>query len=172
MFSSPLPYWEEYQWKQQADVDNQTLVVDPSKVINLTDLLSSDGVLNWDVPEGKWVIQRSGMTPTGIKNGPASPEATGYEVDKMSKKHVETHFYGHIGELLERVPEKDRKSLKVVVLDSYEKGAQNFTDGFLEEFEQTYGYDPLPYLPVYQGTVVVTKFIRCIFMGHASSGYR
>ena len=94
------------------------------------------------------------MTPTGIKNGPASPEATGYEVDKMSKKHVETHFYGHIGELLERVPEKDRKSLKVVVLDSYEKGAQNFTDGFLEEFEQTYGYDPLPYLPVYQGTVV------------------
>ena len=154
MFSSPLPYWEEYQWKQQADVDNQTLVVDPSKVINLTDLLSSDGVLNWDVPEGKWIIQRSGMTPTGIKNGPASPEATGYEVDKMSKKHVETHFYGHIGELLERVPEKDRKSLKVVVLDSYEKGAQNFTDGFLEEFEQTYGYDPLPYLPVYQGTVV------------------
>ena len=42
----------------------------------------------------------------------------------------------------------------MVVLDSYEKGAQNFTDGFLEEFEQTYGYDPLPYLPVYQGTVV------------------
>ena len=127
MFSSPLPYWEEYQWKQQADVDSQTLVVDPSKVINLSDFLSSDGVLNWDVPEGKWIIQRSGMTPTGIKNGPASPEATGYEVDKMSKKHVETHFYGHIGELLERVPENDRKSLKVVVLDSYEKGAQNFT---------------------------------------------
>ena len=154
MFSSPLPYWKEYQWEKQAIVDNKSFVVDPSKVINISNFLSSDGILDWDVPEGEWIIQRSGMTPTGIKNGPASPEATGYEVDKMSKKHVESHFYGHIGELLERIPEADRKSLKVVVLDSYEKGAQNFTDGFLEEFEEVYGYDPLPYLPVYQGVVV------------------
>lgn len=157
MFSSPLPYWKEYQWEQQAVVDNKALLVDPSKVIDITSYLSTDGILNWDVPEGEWIIQRSGMTPTGIKNGPASPEATGYEVDKMSKKHVETHFYGHIGELLERIPEADRKSLKVVVLDSYEKGSQNFTDSFLEEFEEVYGYDPLPYLPVYQGVVVKSQ---------------
>lgn len=157
MFSSPLPYWKEYQWEQQAVVDNKALLVDPSKVIDITSYLSTDGILNWDVPEGEWIIQRSGMTPTGIKNGPASPEATGYEVDKMSKKHVETHFYGHIGELLERIPEVDRKSLKVVVLDSYEKGSQNFTDSFLEEFEEVYGYDPLPYLPVYQGVVVKSQ---------------
>lgn len=157
MFSSPLPYWKEYQWEQQAVVDNKALLVDPSKVIDITSYLSADGILNWDVPEGEWIIQRSGMTPTGIKNGPASPEATGYEVDKMSKKHVETHFYGHIGELLERIPEADRKSLKVVVLDSYEKGSQNFTDSFLEEFEEVYGYDPLPYLPVYQGVVVKSQ---------------
>ena len=157
MFSSPLPYWEEYQWEQQAIVDNKALLVDPSKVIDITSHLSADGILNWDVPEGDWIIQRSGMTPTGIKNGPASPEATGYEVDKMSKKHVETHFYGHIGELLERIPEADRKSLKVVVLDSYEKGSQNFTDGFLEDFEEVYGYDPLPYLPVYEGVVVKSQ---------------
>tara|TARA_S200000501_G_scaffold195755_1_gene184326 strand:+ start:20139 stop:23453 length:3315 start_codon:yes stop_codon:yes gene_type:complete len=154
MFSSPLPYWDEYQWDQQAIVDNKRLVVDPLKVVDISKFLSSDGILNWDVPDGDWIIQRSGMTPTGIKNGPASPEATGYEVDKMSKKHVETHFYGHIGELLERIPKEDRKSFKVVVLDSYEKGAQNFTDGFLEEFKKTYDYDPLPFLPVYQGTVV------------------
>lgn len=157
MFSSPLPYWKEYQWEQQAVVDNKALLVDPSKVIDISSYLSTDGILNWDVPEGEWIIQRSGMTPTGIKNGPASPEATGYEVDKMSKKHVETHFYGHIGELLERIPEADRKSLKVVVLDSYEKGSQNFTDSFLEEFEEVYGYDPLPYLPVYQGVVVKSQ---------------
>ena len=157
MFSSPLPYWEEYQWEQQAIVDNKALLVDPSKVIDITSHLSADGILNWDVPEGEWIIQRSGMTPTGIKNGPASPEATGYEVDKMSKKHVETHFYGHIGELLKRIPEADRKSLKVVVLDSYEKGSQNFTDGFLEDFEEVYGYDPLPYLPVYEGVVVKSQ---------------
>jgi hypothetical protein len=41
----------------------------------------------------------------------------------------------------------------VVVQDSYETGGQNFTDDFLKDFQEEYGYDPLPYLPVYQGIV-------------------
>jgi len=154
MFPTPLPYWEEYQWAQQAEVDDKALVVDPSKVVDITGFMSADGTLNWDVPEGEWIILRTGMTPTGTTNSPAAPEATGYEVDKMSKAHAEKHFYGHMGEVLRRIPEADRKSFKVVVQDSYETGGQNFTDGFLDEFETVYGYDPLPYLPVYQGTVI------------------
>ena len=154
MFPSPLPYWNEYQWAQQPEVNDKATVIDASKVIDITKYLATDGTLNWDVPEGEWVILRTGMTPTGTQNGPASPEATGYEVDKMSKVHVEKHFYGHMGEILKRIPEADRKCFKVVVQDSYETGGQNFTDGFLEEFKQRYGYDPIPYLPVYQGMVV------------------
>ncbi len=157
MFPNPLPYWEEYQWPQQAEVDDEALVVDPSQVVDITSFMAGDGTLNWDVPEGDWVILRTGMTPTGTRNGPAAPEATGYEVDKMSKRHAEKHFHAHMGEVLERIPEADRKSFKVVVQDSYETGGQNFTDGFLEEFEAVYGYDPLPYLPVYQGTVVKSQ---------------
>ena len=154
MYSTPLPYWKEYQWEPQAEVDNHTTVIDGSKVIDISQYLAADGTLNWDVPAGDWVILRTGMTPTGTTNSPASPEATGYEVDKMSKKHAEKHFYGHMGEILKRIPEADRKCFKVVVQDSYETGGQNFTDGFLEEFKQKYGYDPIPYLPVYQGMVV------------------
>jgi hypothetical protein len=154
MYSTPLPYWKEYQWETQAEVDNQTTVIDGSKVIDISQYLTADGTLNWNVPAGDWVILRTGMTPTGTKNGPASPEATGYEVDKMSKKHAEKHFYGHMGEILKRIPEEDRKCFKVVVQDSYETGGQNFTDGFLDEFKQKYGYDAIPYLPVYQGMVV------------------
>ena len=154
MYSTPLPYWKEYQWEPQAEVDDHTTIIDGSKVIDLSKYLTADGTLNWDVPAGEWVILRTGMTPTGTKNSPASPEATGYEVDKMSKKHAEKHFYGHMGEILKRIPEADRKCFKVVVQDSYETGGQNFTDGFLEEFKQKYGYDAIPYLPVYQGKVV------------------
>ena len=154
MYSTPLPYWKEYQWEPQAEVDDHTTVIDGSKVIDISKYLAADGTLNWDVPAGDWVILRTGMTPTGTKNSPASPEATGYEVDKMSKKHAEMHFYGHMGEILKRIPEADRKCFKVVVQDSYETGGQNFTDGFLEEFKQKYGYDAIPYLPVYQGMVV------------------
>lgn len=154
MHQTPLPYWSEYQWAAQSEVDDKETVIDAAKVIDITKFLSADGTLNWDVPKGDWVILRTGMTPTGTKNSPASPEATGYETDKMSKKHIEKHFYGHIGEILKRIPEADRKTFKVVVADSYEMGSQNFTDGFLEEFKLKYGYNPIPYLPVYEGLVV------------------
>jgi hypothetical protein len=154
MHPTPLPYWHDYQWPQQPEPDDQATVIDASKVIDISQHLSADGTLNWDVPEGDWVILRTGMTPTGTKNAPASPEATGYEADKMSKKHAAMHFDGHMGEILRRIPEADRKCFKVVVQDSYETGGQNFTDGFLEEFKQRYGYDPIPYLPVYKGFVV------------------
>jgi hypothetical protein len=154
MHPTPLPYWKEYQWAQQPEPDDQSTVIDGSKVIDITNNLSADGMLTWDVPEGQWVILRTGMTPTGTTNAPASPEATGYEVDKMSKEHVAMHFEGHMGEVLKRIPEADRKTFKVVVQDSYETGGQNFTDNFLVEFKQKYGYDAVPYLPVYKGLVV------------------
>ncbi len=154
MHPTPLPYWHDYQWAPQPEVDDVATVIDASKVVDITKYLAKDGTLNWEVPEGDWVIMRTGMTPTGTTNAPASPEATGYEVDKMSKRHVAMHFEGHMGEILKRIPEADRKCFKVVVQDSYETGGQNFTDGFLEEFKQKYGYDPIPYLPVYQGMVV------------------
>jgi hypothetical protein len=154
MYQTPLPYWKEYQWAPQPESDDRATVIDASKVIDISKNLSADGILTWDVPEGDWIIIRTGMTPTGTTNGPASPEATGYEVDKMSKKHAEMHFYGHMGEILKRIPEADRKCFKVVVQDSYETGGQNFTDAFIEEFHQKYGYDATPFLPVYRGMVV------------------
>jgi len=154
MHPTPLPYWDDYLWETQVELDDNALAIDPEEVIDITNFLTEDGVLIWDVPEGEWIIVRTGMTPTGTTNSPASPEATGYEVDKMSKEHTESHFYGHMGEVLRRIPEADRRSFKVVVQDSYETGGQNFTDGFLEEFAEIYGYDPLPYLPVYNGMVV------------------
>jgi hypothetical protein len=157
MHPTPLPYWKDYQWPQQPEVDDHATVIDASKMIDITRFLTSDGTLNWDVPEGEWMILRTGMTPTGTVNSPASPEATGYEVDKMSKTLAEKHFYGHMGEVLKRIPEADRKCFKVIVQDSYETGGQNFTDRFIEEFKQKYGYDPTPYLPVYNGMVVNSR---------------
>ncbi len=154
MCPSPFPKHDAYLWARQAEVDDNTTVIDGSKVIDISEKMTCDGILNWEVPAGNWVIVRTGMTPTGTKNSPASSEATGYEVDKMSKAHTEMHFYGHIGEILKRIPEADRKTFKIVVQDSYEQGGQNFTDGFLKLFKEKYGYDATPYLPVYQGRVV------------------
>lgn len=154
MHPTPLPYWDAYLWPTQPETDDEELIVRGSEIIDITRYLSVEGVLTWDVPEGEWTVLRMGMAPTQVTNSPASPEATGLEVDKMSKEWVAEHFDRFIGEIVRRIPEADRKSFKVVVQDSYETGGQNFTDGFLTEFEERYGYDPVPYLPVYNGFVV------------------
>jgi hypothetical protein len=157
MHPTPLPYWKDYLWPEQPEVDDKSLVIQDQQIIDITQHLSPEGVLSCDVPEGEWIILRMGMTPTGVTNGPASPEATGLEVDKMSKKWTAAHFDSFIGEILRRFPEADRKTFRVVVQDSYETGGQNFTDGMLEEFKERYGYDPLPYLPVFRGYVVNSR---------------
>jgi hypothetical protein len=156
MHQSSLLHGNEYQWREQPVVDNQTLVVDPAKVIDISEHLSGDRLV-WDTPEGDWVILRTGMLPTGITNAPVNPEARGLETDKMSKKHIEAHFDAYMGEILKRIPIEDRKSWKVVVADSYEVGGQNFTDDFLAAFKTRYKYNPLPYLPAYFGTVVQSE---------------
>lgn len=157
MHPTPLPYWKDYLWPEQPEVDDRGLIIQDQQIIDLTQQMNEEGLLNWDVPEGEWIILRMGMTPTGVTNAPASPEATGLEVDKMSKKWAAAHFDSFIGEILRRIPEADRKTFKVVVQDSYETGGQNFTDGLLEEFEQRFGYDPFPYLPVFRGYVVNSR---------------
>lgn len=153
MFQTPLPMWDDYLWEKQPAVSDASLMVSPDAIKNVTEF-SKNGVLDWEVPEGKWVIRRMAMLPTGVTNSPASPEATGPEIDKMSKKHVAFHFDAFIGDILKRIPEVDRKTFKVVVQDSYETGGQNWTDDMISVFKERYGYDPVPYLPVLEGTVV------------------
>jgi len=153
MFQTPLPYWKDYMWETQPEISKK-LAIDPKTVIDITKNVSADGTLNWSVPKGNWTIMQTGMTTTGVTNGPASPEATGLETDKMSKKHIEAHFDAFLGEIIRRIPATDRKTWKVVVQDSYETGGQNWTDGLIEEFTSKYGYSPVAYLPVLKGNVV------------------
>jgi len=153
MFQTPLPLWHDYLWETQPEISG-ALCVTPEKVVDLTAKVSADGALEWDVPEGEWIVSRTAMLTTGVTNSPASPEATGLEIDKMSKQHVASHFDAFIGEILRRIPAEDRKSFKIVVEDSYETGGQNWTDGMIEQFQSVYGYDPVPYLPTLNGVVV------------------
>lgn len=156
MFQAPLPYWHEYQWREQPPLSDASQAIPAAQVTDISDCLQGD-TLRWDAPAGRWIVMRTGMRPTGVTNAPADPEATGLEVDKMSREHVRAHFDAFMGEICRRIPEADRKSWKVVVQDSYETGGQNFTDDFLDSFKQRYGYDPLPFLPVYEGYVVESR---------------
>jgi len=116
--------------------------------------MDADGTLRWDMPTGDWIVVRAVAMPTGTKNAPAPAEATGLEVDKMNRTALRSHFDAFVGKLLERIPQKDRGALKHIVADSFETGPQNWTDDFIADFHERYGYDPLRFLPVLTGRIV------------------
>ena len=65
-------------------------------LFDLTQKLNSDGSLNWTVPEGEWKVIRFGYSLLGINNHPASPEATGLEVDKLDPIAVTNYFTNYL----------------------------------------------------------------------------
>lgn len=154
MFQSPLPEWNSYLWARQPQSANHSGAVKSESVIDISPFLNADGTLEWDAPKGDWIIVRYGMTTTTVTNSPATPEATGLEVDKMSSEHTAFHFDAYIGEMLRRIPAEDRASFKYVIQDSYETGSQNWTDDFINTFKERYGYDPKPYILSFSGVVV------------------
>lgn len=154
MLQTPDLSWNEYLWKPQMVNGDAGMFIESNKVLNLTEFLNADKVLNWDAPAGNWTIKRVTLSPTGAKNTPASPEATGYEVDKINSKYLKNHFDSYIGKLLKEIPAENRKSFKHVVIDSYEVGPQNWTEGMAKVFKEKYGYDPILWLPVLSGNIV------------------
>ena len=150
MFETPLPMWKEYQWPDDPANASGT-ALDPAKAVVLTGKLDKAGRLDWKIPAGRWAVYRFAAAPTGTENGPANPEATGYEVDKMSRAHVAMHFDAYLGKILARTPSAHRTAIRHAVLDSYEQGGQNYTDDFAAKFKASFGYDPTPYLPALFG---------------------
>ena len=67
-----------------------------SEVIDLTSKMKGDGTLDWTPPAGRWKIIRFGYSLTGHQNSPASPEATGLEVDKLNAGHVKAYFDNYL----------------------------------------------------------------------------
>ncbi len=153
MSSDPLPLWDAYLWPNQPEPDPK-YVINQEKIISLTSQVDESGILHWEIPEGDWVIINSGMVPSGAVNVPVPPEATGYESDKFSKQATEIHFNSFVGKFLEKMPEADRQALKTIVIDSYEVGSQNWSNDFAKIFLEKFGYDPIPWLPVFSGRIV------------------
>ena len=145
---------DTYMWKKSVEPENDELKIKSDAIIDLTDKVDEKGVLRWNAPAGEWIVLRTGMALTGTQNAPASPESTGYEIDKMSKTAAAKHFDAYVGEIIRRIPADQRKGFRHVVADSYEQGSETWTEGFGELFEKEYGYSPYPWMPVLTGRIV------------------
>jgi hypothetical protein len=153
----------EFQSIATPDVPKSETVA-RNDVIDLTSKMRPDGGLDWDVPAGKWVILRMGYSLTGEKNHPASPEATGYEVDKLSAEHVGNYVRTYVDMVSDALGPNFGKSFRYFLMDSWEAGVENWTDDMFAQFKKRRGYDPTPYLPVLTGRIVESAEVSDCFL--------
>ncbi len=111
--------------------------------------------LTWTPPGGRWKIIRFGYSLTGRQNHPASPEATGLEVDKLDAGHVKAYFENYLDQYKDATGGlMGKRGLQYIIIDSWEAGVQNWTDSMMVEFKKHRGYDMLPWMPVLTGQIV------------------
>lgn len=142
-------------------------VVDPRRVVELTDRLDAEGRLRWDVPAGDWTILRLGRTSTGANTRPAPEPGIGFESDKFDPAALDAHFEAFVGRLLDEIgprAETRRSGWTMLHIDSWEMGSQNWSVRFRDEFKARRGYDPLPYLPAMLGQAVQDREISERFL--------
>ncbi|MFT3704967.1 MAG: glycosyl hydrolase [Agriterribacter sp.] len=131
-------------------------VIAVNDVIDLTGKMDKDGKLSWTAPAGRWNIVRYGFSLTGKQNHPASPEATGLEVDKLNPDAVKAYFTNYLDQYKDATGGLmgDKGGLKFIVTDSWEAGVQNWTDNMMNEFSKRRGYGLLQWMPVFTGHIV------------------
>lgn len=141
-----------YSQETPATVD----AIPESDVIDLTSKMNSDGTLNWTAPDGNWKILRFGYSLTGKQNSPASPEATGLEVDKLDPKSVNIYFQNYLNQYKNATNGLigSKGGLQFMVTDSWEAGSENWTNNMPEEFSKRRGYSLIPWMPVLTGQII------------------
>lgn len=130
-------------------------ILAPSNIVNVTGYMQENGRLVWDAPPGKWTIIRMGKRVTGASSRPAPEPAIGLESNKMDTLAFRNHLRNYTDILLEKTaPRKEGVGWTGFHIDSWESGAQNWTEGIVEEFKKRRGYDPEPYFLAYTGRAI------------------
>jgi alpha-L-rhamnosidase len=178
-FSGILPQPEtvaEYYhdiWIQAFRVQPGTKDVDRGSIIDITDRLKPDGQLDWEVPDGQWVILRNGYTLTGHMWSkwfayPGPPQADtfeggdGYEIDYLKSSALDDHFE-HLGKPILEEAKKAGGHIAYFWSDSWECGKLTWTQDFPNQFRRFRGYDIKPYLPALAGYTLDDSLVTARF---------
>ncbi|HSO85114.1 MAG TPA: glycosyl hydrolase, partial [Draconibacterium sp.] len=139
----------------EFDETDNVKSLDQKEIINVSELLQTNGQFVWDAPEGNWTIIRMGIRVTGASTRPSPEPVIGLESDKLNAKAFENHLKNFTDILLEKTsPRKEGVGWTGFHIDSWESGSQNWTDGIVEEFKKRRGYDPEPFFLTFTGRAV------------------
>jgi len=128
----------------------ENLCIPESKIINITDKFDGN-LLHWSIPEGNWLILRIGHTSTGKTNATGGG-AKGLECDKFNPYSIRIQLDSWFGRIYDTLLKYNLiEPLKILHIDSWECGSQNWSENFPFEFINRRGYDLIPVLPVIAG---------------------
>lgn len=164
---SSQPGVKEYLMPEGVGADMATAsAVNPDDIIDLTAMMTPEGDLEWDAPQGDWTIMRFSSRNNGAATRPAPLPGVGMECDKFDREALRAHFANFTDKLFAAVGDKSDcfGGIKYLHMDSWEMGAQNWTASFREEFKKRRGYDPQPYYPVYSGVIIGDRQISERFL--------
>jgi len=137
------------------DEVDERKVLAQKDIIDVSQFLQSNGNLVWDAPKGKWTIIRMGIRVTGASTRPSPEPVIGLEANKLNAGDFEKHLENYTDILLEKTaPRKEGVGWTGFHMDSWESGAQNWTEGIVEEFTERRAYDPEPYFLAYTGRAI------------------
>lgn len=128
----------------------ENLCIPTREIINITDKFK-EGKLIWDIPQGYWLILRIGHTSTGKTNATGGG-AKGLECDKFNPHAIRLQLNSWFGRIYDTLKKNNIvEPLKILHVDSWECGSQNWSENFPIEFKSRRGYDLIAYLPLFAG---------------------
>lgn len=165
-----IDQWEEKAALTSAYIENdftpsyqKNEIIDPDRIVDLTEQTDSLGTVRWKAPAGKWVVVRFAHVPTGGRTKHGRKNMIGLECDKLSAVAAEAHWNHYLKHIADSI-EAHGGHLDGVVVDSHEAGSQNWTSGFENDFLRLRGYDLRKYLPTLAGYVVESREVSDGFL--------
>lgn len=162
--------WEDKAGFNSDFIENEersslpsTDAINPADVIDLTKQVDGNGVLNWNVPQGEWMIMRFAHESQGGYTKHGRTGLKGLECDKMSAEAAIVQWKNYFKVIYDSLSVRGCPP-SGMIMDSHEAGAQNWTPGFGQEFMKRKGYDIHPYLPALMGYVVGSAEISDRFL--------
>jgi len=130
-------------------------ILQHNEIVDVTQYMQASGRLVWEAPTLKRTIIRMGKWVTGASSRPAPEPAIGLESNKMDTLAFRNHLKNFTDILLKKTtPRKEGVGWTGFHIDSWESGAQNWTEGIADEFKKRRGYDPEPYFLAYTGRAI------------------
>ena len=148
----------------------KTALLDIGTTRDITDCVSAEGQLEWEIPEGTWQVfaiyaGSAGTHP--LFDARQEPDSTSYVLDHYCASAVEELLDLHLGRGKEHFGEHFGHTLRAFFTDSLELAAEwAWTDAFLAEFQRRRGYDPTAYLPVTYVPGRDNKYLTMVMRNH------